>query len=121
MSLSWQREPFEPERYELAEAPRFHLDVGRRGFLQALGGGIAVLVAMPADVAAAEREGAGGDGAAQGQGREQNIAAWLGLAATDPLTYGLVAAVLLGSAFAACLPALRHAIGTRPTLALRAS
>jgi isoquinoline 1-oxidoreductase len=28
MSLSWQREPFEPERYELAGAPRFHLDVG---------------------------------------------------------------------------------------------
>ncbi|HEV7671770.1 MAG TPA: ABC transporter permease [Thermoanaerobaculia bacterium] len=44
-----------------------------------------------------------------------------GLATTDPLTYGLVAAVLLGSAFAACLPALRQAVGTRPTLALRAS
>jgi predicted permease len=44
-----------------------------------------------------------------------------GLGTTDPLTYGLVAAVLFGSAFAACLPALRQAIGTRPTLALRAS
>lgn len=44
-----------------------------------------------------------------------------GLGASDPLTYGTVAAVLLGSAFAACLPALRQAIGTRPSLALRAS
>ena len=44
-----------------------------------------------------------------------------GLGTADPLTYGLVAAVLFGSAFAACLPALRQAIGTRPTLALRAS
>ncbi|MEP7009214.1 MAG: hypothetical protein ABJC13_02725 [Acidobacteriota bacterium] len=42
-----------------------------------------------------------------------------GLATTDPLTYALVAAVLFGSAFAACLPALRQVIGTRPTLALR--
>ena len=87
MSLSWQREPFEPERYELVQEPRFHLDVGRRGFLQALGGGIAVLVAMPADVAAAEREGAGGDHAAQDrQGPEQNIAAWLAVAATGAIT-----------------------------------
>jgi predicted permease len=44
-----------------------------------------------------------------------------GLAAADPLTYGAVAAVLMCSAFAACLPALRQAIGTRPSLALRAS
>ena len=88
MSLSWQREPFEPERYELAEPPRFHLDVGRRGFLQALGGGIAVLVAMPADAVAADRAAADGDGddAAQGQGPEQNIAAWLAVAATGAIT-----------------------------------
>ena len=86
MSLSWQREPFEPERYELAEAPRFHLDVGRRGFLQALGGGIAVLVAMPADAAAADRADDGGEGAQDRQGREQNIAAWLAVAATGAIT-----------------------------------
>ncbi len=44
-----------------------------------------------------------------------------GLAANDPLTYVMVGAVLLGSAFGACLPALRQAMGTRPTIALRAS
>jgi hypothetical protein len=31
-----------------------------------------------------------------------------------------VAAVLVSSAFAACLPALRRAVGTAPSLALRA-
>jgi isoquinoline 1-oxidoreductase len=86
MSLSWQREPFEPERYELTEAPRFHLDVDRRGFLQALGGGIAVLVAMPADAAAADRAEAPGDTAQDRQGPEQNIAAWLAVAATGAIT-----------------------------------
>ncbi|HEU4419272.1 MAG TPA: molybdopterin cofactor-binding domain-containing protein, partial [Planctomycetota bacterium] len=86
MSLSWQREPFEPERYELAEAPRFHLDVGRRGFLQALGGGIAVLVSMPADEPAADRASAGDDAAQDRQGPEQNIAAWLAVAATGAIT-----------------------------------
>jgi len=43
-----------------------------------------------------------------------------GLGANDPATYAVVAAVLLISAFGACLPALRRAIGTAPSLALRA-
>lgn len=43
-----------------------------------------------------------------------------GLAANDPATYAAVAAVLLLSAFGACLPALRRALGTAPSLALRA-
>src|SRR5262245_65745278 len=87
MSLSWQREPFEPERYELAEAKHFHLGVGRRGFLQALGGGIAVIVAMPADAVGAQLVSTVGDTAAQDrQGPEQNIAAWLAVAATGAIT-----------------------------------
>ncbi len=43
-----------------------------------------------------------------------------GLAADDPATYAVVASVLLLAAAAACLPALRRAIGTAPSLALRA-
>jgi predicted permease len=43
-----------------------------------------------------------------------------GLGSNDPATYAVVAAVLLISAFGACLPALRRAIGTAPSLALRA-
>ena len=43
-----------------------------------------------------------------------------GLAASDPWTYVSVALVLAVAAFLACLPALRRAVGTPPSLALRA-
>lgn len=43
-----------------------------------------------------------------------------GIAASDPRTYAAVALMLLASAFAACLPALRRAVGTAPSTALRA-
>lgn len=43
-----------------------------------------------------------------------------GLAASDPQTYATVVAVLAVSATVACLPALRRAITTAPSLALRA-
>lgn len=43
-----------------------------------------------------------------------------GLASSDLQTYAVVAIVLGGAAFGACLPALRRAIGTAPGLALRA-
>ncbi len=47
MSAPWHADPFEPERYELTEAGRHRFEVTRRGFLEALGGGIAVLVLAP--------------------------------------------------------------------------
>ncbi|MDK1020542.1 MAG: molybdopterin-dependent oxidoreductase [Candidatus Hydrogenedentes bacterium] len=34
--------PFEPERYELDEKPRFHFDLSRRAFVQILGAGLVV-------------------------------------------------------------------------------
>jgi predicted permease len=43
-----------------------------------------------------------------------------GLSSSDPATYAAVAAVLLGSALVACLPALKRAVSTAPSLALRA-
>jgi nicotinate dehydrogenase subunit B len=85
MSLPWQREPFEPERYELAEGPRWQLDVGRRGFLQALGGGIAMLVVLPEEARAGSAEHTGA-APQDRQGPEQNLGAWLAVAATGAVT-----------------------------------
>lgn len=54
MTLPWQKDPFEPERYELTEPPRYRLDLRRRDFLQALGGGIAVALVVTAAAGAAD-------------------------------------------------------------------
>lgn len=74
MTLPWQREPFAPERYELGEAARWSLEFDRRGFLQALGSGLALLVLAPTSRAGTSADGTI-DGA--GQDREETIAAWL--------------------------------------------
>lgn len=51
-------EPFEPERYELEERPRYHFDLGRRAFVQILGAGL--LVTASGGVAFGQRSARGG-------------------------------------------------------------
>jgi hypothetical protein len=43
-----------------------------------------------------------------------------GLSAGDPATYLVVGAVLVTAAFLACVPSVRRAIGTDPSISLRA-
>jgi len=50
-----QQEFPEPERYELREGPFYHFDVNRREFIQYLGAGIVVSVAIPAALAQQSR------------------------------------------------------------------
>lgn len=62
----------EVERYELSEAPMYRFETGRREFLELLGGGILLLLALPRDLGAQE----------SGRGRGGNrlpsdIGAWL--------------------------------------------
>ncbi|HLU39641.1 MAG TPA: molybdopterin cofactor-binding domain-containing protein, partial [Planctomycetota bacterium] len=53
MSLPWLADPFDPERYELCEPPRYAFDLRRRDFLKALGGGVAVVLVVSPEAAAA--------------------------------------------------------------------
>jgi len=62
----------EPDRYELRERPVHHFELQRRTFFKAVGGGIAILVALQHPVAAQE-SGARG----HGEDVPQNISAWL--------------------------------------------
>jgi len=50
----------EPERYELHEGPFYHFEVTRRGFIQVLGAGVLISVAVPPLFA--QRAGRGGGG-----------------------------------------------------------
>ncbi len=47
MSEPLHSDPFEPERYELTEPSARSFDLGRRGFLQLLGGGIGIALVAP--------------------------------------------------------------------------
>ncbi|HYM10656.1 MAG TPA: molybdopterin cofactor-binding domain-containing protein [Bryobacterales bacterium] len=70
--------PVEPERYELYGGPAYRFELGRRGFFQALGGGIVVVLA--ARGAGAQESGGGRRGRGR-RGRSeplpQEISAWL--------------------------------------------
>ena len=44
--MAWDPE-LEPERYELAEKPLYRFETGRREFIELLGGGILLLLALP--------------------------------------------------------------------------
>ena len=64
-------EHLEPERYELAEPPRFRFDLDRRDFLRLAGAGLTVAVAMP-QAAPAQESGQAGRGRP-----DADLAAWL--------------------------------------------
>lgn len=72
-----QPEAWEPERYELSEAPAYQFGWSRREFFKVLGGGVVVLVALqngsPPDAHAQES----GGGRRQGGSQPQDIGAWL--------------------------------------------
>jgi len=73
MNPPLHRDPFEPERYELHEPARYRFEVTRRGFLEAMGGGIAVLVLRP-PLSAADADGYG---EAIGQGQDGGVGAFV--------------------------------------------
>ncbi len=52
MTAPWHADPFDPERYELREPPRFDFAWQRRDFLKALGGGLAVAVVLAREASA---------------------------------------------------------------------
>jgi len=66
---------FEPERYELREAPRYHFDLDRRDFITALGGGL--VVCLVARNAGAQQRGGKGRGGGGGKSGPQQIGGWL--------------------------------------------
>ena len=64
---------FEPERYELMASPAYNFSFGRRGFFNALGGGIVIVLFLAKSEA---QESVAGRGRG-GQRMPQQIAAWL--------------------------------------------
>jgi nicotinate dehydrogenase subunit B len=71
-------ELFEPERYELTEAPRYHFAVDRRDFLKVLGGGLLVWLLLE-DIHEAPAQ--------PGRGRlPQEIGAWLHVSEKGQIT-----------------------------------
>jgi nicotinate dehydrogenase subunit B len=65
------RHDIEPERYELADPPRYSFELERRDFLRVVGAGLVVVVTIPRGAA---EQGAG----ISGQGRaDSDVAAWL--------------------------------------------
>ncbi len=74
---------FEPERYELHQAPVYSFVPDRRDFLKLLGGGLVVLVALPR--AQAQESGGGGRGRG-GAATPQDIGAWLHIAESGTIT-----------------------------------
>ncbi|HEY3120094.1 MAG TPA: molybdopterin cofactor-binding domain-containing protein [Vicinamibacteria bacterium] len=70
----------EPERYELAERPPYLFEVGRRGFLQLLGG---VVVLLAADDVTAQESGRRVGG---GEAMPQELAAWLHIGEDGAIT-----------------------------------
>src|SRR5258706_7329057 len=63
---------WEPERYELEAGPAYRFQTDRREFLQLLGGGILVLLALPHAADAQQESGRRGGGRLP-----QEIGAWL--------------------------------------------
>src|SRR5262245_16749705 len=63
----------EPERYELHEGPYYHFEISRREFVQVLGAGLVISVAVPA--ALAQRAGRGGGGGATSLAQRLHIGA----------------------------------------------
>src|SRR6185369_16644715 len=63
MNTRWQDEELEftePERYELHEGPFYHFQVSRREFVQVLGVGVLISVAVPSIFAQRAPRGGGG-------------------------------------------------------------
>ncbi|MBV9125138.1 MAG: molybdopterin-dependent oxidoreductase, partial [Planctomycetes bacterium] len=81
----------EPERYEFFEAPQYLFELNRRGFLQAVGGGILVCLVL-GDVEAqpprgSRRGGRGGGGRGGfGGGMPQELGAWLHISEEGQVT-----------------------------------
>lgn len=67
-----QASEIEPERYELSEGARYLFEVDRRDFMRLVGGGLAVVTAIPAAIAQQE-SGRGG----QPRGEAAGLGAWL--------------------------------------------
>ncbi|MFB3922100.1 MAG: molybdopterin cofactor-binding domain-containing protein [Terriglobia bacterium] len=63
----------EPERYELSAPLPYHFELDRREFFRVLGGGVAVFLLLPRELAS--QESGGGRGSRESQPKE--LAAWL--------------------------------------------
>ena len=66
---------FEPERYELREAPLYHFDLDRRQFFKVVGSGLVVI--LLAEAALAQEAGGRRRGGGRGGQRPAEISAWL--------------------------------------------
>jgi isoquinoline 1-oxidoreductase len=73
--------PFEPERYELYEEPRYQFDLDRREFIQFLGGGIVVCLVLGETFAQPPGRGRGFGGNVP-----QDLGAWLHISETGQVT-----------------------------------
>ena len=80
--------PFEPERYELRESPKYAFDLdfspSRRDFFKALGGGILIVSAIAG--AEAQESGGGGNRGAGRQRAPVELGAWLHVGETGEIT-----------------------------------
>ncbi|MFP5264573.1 MAG: molybdopterin cofactor-binding domain-containing protein [Blastocatellia bacterium] len=72
----------EAERYELAEGPAYHFELGRRDFFKAMGGGILVAFSLKEAISAQES----GGGRRQGAPVPQDVGAWLHIAEDGAVT-----------------------------------
>jgi nicotinate dehydrogenase subunit B len=75
--------PWEPERYELSAAPRYHFDLDRRDFFKFLGAGILVFSVLRQPTAAQE---SGRARTWRGDALPKEIDAWLHIGENDKVT-----------------------------------
>lgn len=73
----------EPERYELSSPPAYHFDLDRREFFQILGGGVAVFLLLPSELAS---QASGGGRVASRDPQPNALAAWLHIGESGDVT-----------------------------------
>jgi isoquinoline 1-oxidoreductase len=73
----------QPERYELDAPPTYHFDLDRREFVKILGGGVAVFLIHPGELAS--QESGGGRGASHDP-QPKELAAWLHIGESGEVT-----------------------------------
>lgn len=76
-----EQELFEPERYELLEAPAYRFDVGRRSFLRGFGGGLFVGAWLAGRQAKANPSEI--SSASNGTSRQESLSAWIHIGEDD--------------------------------------
>jgi isoquinoline 1-oxidoreductase len=75
----------EPDRYELNEKPAYRFELNRREWLEALGGGLLVLV-LASELEAQESGGGGRRGGLRGAPLPQDVGAWLHIGQDSAIT-----------------------------------